>query len=149
MFVFFSFTKVNVLKRTTIHYCSDTETKTSLTLLFLKEYQEKGKPYSKLNQKDFYAWMIVIFIVQNEVNDNRSIYPLVFKKHDHQKRTEISNWVMEEGNNRKVYQAGLIGFLQRFNGHGEGITKEFLNNYTQDQTMIGNLSIPLTSKYIS
>lgn len=46
--------------------------------------------------------MIVIFIVKNEVNDNKRVYQLVFRKHDHQDRAKISNRTMEEGNNRKV-----------------------------------------------
>jgi len=40
-------------------------------------------------------------------------------------------------------------FLQRFNGHSESITREFVNNYAQDQIMIGNLIIPLTQEYVS
>lgn len=29
----------------------------------------------------------------------------------------------------KLYQARFIGFLQKFNGHNESITREFINNY--------------------
>lgn len=46
--------------------------------------------------------MTVIFIFKNEVNDSRRVYPLVFRKYDHQDRDKISNRTMEEGNNRKV-----------------------------------------------
>ena len=31
----------------------------------------------------------------------------------------------------------------------ESITREFVNKYAQDQTMVGNLIIPLTLEYIS
>lgn len=55
---------------------------------------------------------------------------------------QIENWRKETV--EKLYQAGLVGFLQIFNGHSEGITREFLNNYTHEQTRVGNLTIPVT-----
>ena len=55
---------------------------------------------------------------------------------------QIENW--EKGTIKKLYQVGLIGFLQKFNGNNESITKEFINNYGHEQTMVGNLSIPLS-----
>lgn len=55
---------------------------------------------------------------------------------------QIKQWKKETV--EKLYQARLIGFLQRFNGHSEGITKEFVNNYTQEKKRVGNLIIPVT-----
>jgi len=49
----------------------------------------------------------------------------------------------------KLYQSGMIGFLQKFNGHSEQITKEFINNFSQDKTQIGELSIPVTQEFLS
>jgi len=49
----------------------------------------------------------------------------------------------------KLYQVDLIAFLQKFNRHNESITEEFINNYVQDQTMVGNLVIPLSLESIS
>lgn len=60
---------------------------------------------------------------------------------------QIEQWEKETVD--KLYQDGLIGFLQKFNGHSESINKEFINNYAQDQTMVGNLVIPLTPEFIS
>ena len=60
---------------------------------------------------------------------------------------QIEQWKKEIV--EKLYQAGLIGFLQRFNGHSESITRELVNNYAQDQTMVRKLIIPLAPEYIS
>lgn len=49
----------------------------------------------------------------------------------------------------KIYQAGLIGFFQKFDGHSEEITRDFINNYGQDQTRVGDVIIPVTQEYIS
>ena len=57
-------------------------------------------------------------------------------------RFQIENWKKETI--EKLYQAGLIGFLQIFNGHSEGITRKFVRNYTQEQTRVGNIIIPMT-----
>lgn len=41
---------------------------------------------------------------------------------------QIENWKKETI--EKLYQAGLIGFLQSFSGHSEEVTREFINNYS-------------------
>ena len=41
---------------------------------------------------------------------------------------QIERWRKETI--EKLYQAGLIGFLQKFDGHSEEITRDFINNYS-------------------
>ena len=60
---------------------------------------------------------------------------------------QIENWKKETI--EKLYQVGLIGFLQRFNGHSEEVTREFINNYSQEQTRVGNVIIPVTQEFLS
>lgn len=55
---------------------------------------------------------------------------------------QIESWRKETI--EKLYQAGLIGFLQKFDGHSEEITRDFINNYSQDQTRVENVIIPVT-----
>ena len=43
---------------------------------------------------------------------------------------QIESWGKETI--EKLYQAGMIGFLQKFNGHSEEITKDFIKNFNQD-----------------
>ena len=40
---------------------------------------------------------------------------------------QIEHWNRETV--EKLYQFGLIGFLQKFKGHNEDVTREFVNNY--------------------
>lgn len=92
--------------------------------------------------------MIVIFIVKMKLITVEG-YIHWFSKYMATKiepKFQIKQWKKETI--EKLYQAGLIGFLQRFNGHSEGITKEIVNNYTQEQTRVGNLIIPVTQEYI-
>ena len=41
---------------------------------------------------------------------------------------KVENWGKETI--EKLYQARLIGFLQKFKGHNDRLTKEFINNYS-------------------
>jgi len=43
---------------------------------------------------------------------------------------QIESWGKETI--EKLYQAGMIGFLQKFDGHSEEITMDFINNFSQD-----------------
>ena len=60
---------------------------------------------------------------------------------------QIESWGKETI--EKLYQAGMIGFLQKFNGHSEEITKDFINNFSQDQTRVGEIIVPVTQEYLS
>ena len=60
---------------------------------------------------------------------------------------QIESW--EKETIEKLYQAGMIGFLQKFNGHSEEITKDFIKNFNQDQTRIGEIIVPVTQEYLS
>ena len=62
-------------------------------------------------------------------------------------RFQIESWGKETV--EKLYQSGMIGFLQKFNGHSEQITKEFINNFSQDQTRVGEIIVPVTQEYLS
>jgi len=60
---------------------------------------------------------------------------------------QIESWGKETI--EKLYQAGMISFLQKFDGHSEQITKDFIDNFSQDQTRVGDVIIPITQKYLS
>ena len=60
---------------------------------------------------------------------------------------QIESWRKETI--EKLYQVGLIGFLQKFDGHSEEITRDFIKNYSQDQTRVGYVIIPVTQEYLS
>lgn len=60
---------------------------------------------------------------------------------------QIQHW--EKETIEKLYQASLIDFVQIFSGHNGSITRELTKNYAKDQTMLGNLVIPLSPEFIS
>lgn len=62
-------------------------------------------------------------------------------------RFQIEDWRKETI--EKIYRAGLVGFLKIFSGHSEEVTREFINNYTQEQTRVGNIIIPMTQEFLS
>lgn len=39
--------------------------------------------------------------------------------------------------------------MQKFDGHSEEITRDFINNYSQDQTRVRDVIIPVTQEYLS
>ena len=44
------------------------------------------------------------------------------------KEFQIEHWSGETV--EKLYQSGLIRFLQKFRGHNEKVTREFIKNFT-------------------
>lgn len=60
---------------------------------------------------------------------------------------QIESWGKETI--EKLYQSGMIGFLQKFQGHSEQITKDFIDNFNQDQTQISEVIVPVTPDYLS
>lgn len=55
---------------------------------------------------------------------------------------QIESWGKETI--EKLYQAGMISVLQKVDGHFEQITRDFINNFSQDQTWVGDVIIPVT-----
>jgi len=60
---------------------------------------------------------------------------------------QIESWGKETV--EKLYQARMIGFLQKFDGYSEKITKDFIDNFNQDQTRVGDVIVPVTQEYLS
>lgn len=60
---------------------------------------------------------------------------------------QIESWGKETI--EKLYQAGMISFLQKFDGYSEQITRDFIDNFSQDQTRVGDVIIPVTQEYLS
>ena len=64
-----------------------------------------------------------------------------------EQKLQIETWGKETI--EKLYQAGMTSFLQKFDGHSEQITRDFINNFNQDQTRVGDVIIPVTQEYLS
>lgn len=60
---------------------------------------------------------------------------------------KVENWSEEAV--EKLFQTRLLDFLRKFNGHNDRITQEFIENFENGQTKVGELSIPVNSTFIS
>ena len=63
------------------------------------------------------------------------------------KEFKMENWGKETI--EKLYQAGLLDFLKKFNGHNDKIAQEFIEHLEHGQTRIGEISIPMNQTFLS
>lgn len=49
----------------------------------------------------------------------------------------------------RLYQAGLLEFLRKFDGYNAKVTKEFISNYQDENTIVGDVTIPIIEEYLS
>lgn len=63
------------------------------------------------------------------------------------KEFKVENWSKEVV--EILCQAGLLEFLRKFNGHNDIITKEFIENFENGKTKVGELPILVNPTFIS
>lgn len=60
---------------------------------------------------------------------------------------KLENWSKDAV--EKLFQAGLLEFLRKFNGHNDKITQEFIKNFENGKTKVGELPISINPTFIS
>ena len=60
---------------------------------------------------------------------------------------KLENWSKDAV--EKLFQARLLEFLRKFNGHNDKVTQEFIKKFENGQTKVGELPISINLAFIS